>query len=104
MGLKLDNQGMRLACGLRLGAPLGHPYKCSCGTVVDSLGRHGLSCKNAKGTFPRHEECKKILKIGLDRVQAHATLEPLGLAEDSELRPDGMSLYPWAMGKCMDGL
>ena len=57
--------------------------------------------KNAKGTFPRHEECKKLLKVGLDRAQVAATLEPLGLDENNELRPDGTSLFPWSMGKCM---
>ena len=34
-------------------------------------------------------------------MRSISNLEPLGLADDSELRPDGMSLFPWSMGKCM---
>ena len=43
IGLKLDRTGIRIACGLRLGAPLGLPHRCPCGEMVTELGRHGIS-------------------------------------------------------------
>ena len=73
LGLKLDNTAMRLATGLRLGASIVHPHKCRCGTVVDSLGRHGLSCKYAKGTYPRHLEINMILERKLGKANATAS-------------------------------
>ena len=62
LGLKLDNTSIRIACGLRLWSPLCQPHKCVCGGLVDQTGRHGLSCKNAKGTFPRHQQVNDILR------------------------------------------
>ena len=56
LGLKLDDSSLRLACGLRLGTQLCEPYTCICGVQVDRKGRHGLSCKKAKGTFARHAQ------------------------------------------------
>ena len=53
LGLKMDNTTLRLELGLRLGSDLCQPYKCICGGLVDTKGRHGLYCKNAKG--PKHD-------------------------------------------------
>ena len=92
---------MRLATGLRLEASIVHPHKCKCGIVVDALGRHGLSCKYAKGTYPRHLEINKILGKKLCKANVASSLEPLGLNRDSGLQPDGITLFPWSMGKCL---
>ena len=43
LGLKLENKSLRIAAGLRLGAPIVHPFKYgNCGMIVDTTGRHGL--------------------------------------------------------------
>ena len=76
------------------------PYKCICGSIVDTKGRHGLSCKNAKGTFPRHQNINDILKRALGSAQISAMLEPPGLGSDAK-RPDGITLFPWSKGKCL---
>lgn len=101
LGLKLDDTSMRIACGLRLGAPLCQPYKCMCGSLVDSSGRHGLSCKNAKGTFPRHQQINDLIKRAMGSAQVSAVLEPPGLCRSDGKRPDGLSLFPWSQGKCL---
>ena len=53
-GLKLDNEAIRVAVGLRLGVSLCHPHDCPCGELVDATGIHGLSCKLAFGRMTRH--------------------------------------------------
>ena len=46
-GLRLDNEAIRAAVGLRLGTSLYEPHQCPCGKQVDARGTHGLSCKRA---------------------------------------------------------
>ena len=50
LGLRMDNDTIRIATGLRLGAPLCRPHSSHhCGDEVDSLATHGLSCWWSKG-------------------------------------------------------
>ena len=98
LGLKIDNSDMQIACGLRLGIEMFKPFKCgSCGSIVDPTGRHGLSCKKAKGTYPRHLQVNDILARALGSAQVSATLEPTGLCRDGK-QPDGRTLVPWKEG------
>ena len=48
-GLRLDNETVRVAVGLRLGTSLCEPHQCTCGKQVDARGTHGLSCKRGTG-------------------------------------------------------
>ena len=57
LGLRMDDETVWVAVGLRLGTPLCQPHKCShCGLEVDPLGTHGLSCQWSEGRHPRHAE------------------------------------------------
>jgi hypothetical protein len=49
VGLKMDNATVRIAVGLRLGAPIVRPHVCVCGTMVTVDGHHGLSCRRGSG-------------------------------------------------------
>ena len=42
IGLKMDNSSVRIAVGLRLGAPIVHTHRCACGTTVFTDGHHSL--------------------------------------------------------------
>ena len=44
-GLRLDDQAVRIAIGLRLGVDICQLHTCICGTLVDARDAHGLSCK-----------------------------------------------------------
>ena len=45
VGLRMDDDTVRVAVGLRLGTRVCGPHNCKhCETVVDELGRHALSC------------------------------------------------------------
>ena len=50
LGLKMDDSTLQTALYLRLGIPFCVPFQCRCGNLVDSSGRHGLSCRLVKGT------------------------------------------------------
>ena len=48
-GLRVDNDIIRIAAGLRLGCILCQPHTCGCGAPVDGSGTHGLSCRRSAG-------------------------------------------------------
>ena len=42
-GLRLDNEDVRVAVGLRFGAAICEPHICACGARIAARGSHGLS-------------------------------------------------------------
>ena len=47
LGLRMDDNTVRIAVGLRLGAPTCGPHQCRhCSVEVDVFGRHSLGCKS----------------------------------------------------------
>jgi len=48
-GLKLDDEAVRVAVGLRLGLDLCVPHGCHCGSMVDARGVHSFVRKKAPG-------------------------------------------------------
>ena len=53
-GLRLNDEAVRVAVGLRLGAKLCEEHVCPCGEVVDPRGLHGLACRKSAGRLSRH--------------------------------------------------
>ena len=45
-GTRLSGPELSIAIGLRLGLPVAKPAICICGTLMDTLGDHALSCNN----------------------------------------------------------
>ena len=54
-GLLLENEELRIAVGLRIGAPLCLPYECVCSGTVDAFGHHCFVCKKGAGKQIRHK-------------------------------------------------
>ena len=99
LGLKMDDRSLQIAVGLYLGVPLCHPYKCgSCGLLVDTTARHGLSCIKAKGTRPRHDKINDILLRAMGAARHTSAPEPQGLCSDDSKQPDGITLFSWKHG------
>ena len=53
-GLRLDDEAIGVAIGLRLGMNLCAPHLCPCGSLVDARGIYGLCCKRSAGRTVRH--------------------------------------------------
>ena len=60
-GLRLSNEAIRVAIGLRLGLSLCEPHHCPCGSVVDVRGLHGLSCKRSAGRSTPHQQSNNVI-------------------------------------------
>jgi len=100
-GLRLSDEAIRVAVGLRLGTKVCRPHPCPCGTTVDSSGVHALSCKKSSARILRHNAlndliCRALVKAGVPSIK-----EPPGLLRSDGKRPDGVTQIPWASGKCL---
>ena len=63
LGLRMDDDVMRIAAALYLGVAICHPHRCrSYGADVDSLGTHGLSCRSNSGRHCKHAAVNDIMK------------------------------------------
>ena len=90
-GLRLDDEAVRVAVGLRLGVNICEPHVCRCGALVKASGSHGLSCSLGPGTAARHASLNELICRGLVRAGFPAVKEPPGLS-----RADGKSRDPMA--------
>ena len=100
-GLRLDDEAVRVAVGLRLGAKLCEPHQCPCGAKVDPEGTHGLACRRSAGRVTRHHALNDLIWRALGRANVPAVKEPAGLVRSDGKRPDGLTQIPWQAGKCM---
>ena len=102
LGLRMDDDSLRIAVGLRLGAPICGPHLCHhCGAEVDVLGRHGLSCRKSEGRHHRHAAVNDIIHRTLVSAHVPSRLEPPGLLRSDGKRPDGVTVVPWRCGKLL---
>lgn len=97
-GLRLDDEAIKVAVGLRLGSNLCVPHLCSCGAMVDARGSHGLSCRRSAGRQTRHAQLNDAIHRTLIRAGYPATKEPTGLMQTGDCRPDGCTLVAWKDG------
>ena len=97
--LKLSNQQLRIAIGLRLGSKLCKRHKCVCGKDVNEDGWHGFSCLKSAGRFSRHSNMNAFIKRSLSSTHILSVLEPRHLYRTDQKRPDGLTLVPWALSK-----
>ncbi len=103
LGLRLDEDSVRIAVGLRLGVPVCGPHSCHhCGADVDAMGRHGLSCRMSEGRHQRHGAVNEIIQRMLTSyTHVPSRREPLGLRRSDGKRPDGVTTVPWKCGKLL---
>ena len=99
VGNLLDDDSLRIAVAIRLGADVCEEHTCRCGATVDRKGHHGLSCKYSAGRHGRHGAINQVVQRALSTIGSHAVLEPPGLDRGDGKRPDGMTRVPWAHGK-----
>ena len=98
LGLRLGNEELRIALGLRLGAPIVRAHRCVCGAEVESKGHHELACRRSAGRHRRHALANDVIVRAIRSAEVHAELEPSRLLRDDNKRPDGATLDPWSRG------
>ena len=101
LGLKMSPVHLRITVALRLGCKVCEIHECVCGKTVSFDGRHGLSCKYSSGRHARHSALNEIVKKAFNSANIPAVREPPGLCRRDGKRPDGLTLVPWAQGKCL---
>ena len=67
-GLRMDDEAVRVAIGLRLGCDLCESHVCECGAAVDRSGIHGLSWTKSVDKLPRHNTINDIVFHALTSV------------------------------------
>ena len=97
--LKLSNQQLRIAIGIRLGSKICERHKFVCGKYVTEDGWQGLSCLKSAESFSRHSNMNALIKHSLSSTHIPSVLEPRHLYRTDQKRPDGLTLVPWAVGK-----
>src|ERR1043165_1278018 len=101
LGLRLSDEEIRIAVGVRLGTTLYEPHLCHhCREKVDARGLHGLVCRGGSGKH-RHSMLQDVIWRALGRAKIPAHKEPLGLSKEDGKRPDGVTLIPWTRGRCL---
>ena len=98
-GTLLDDESLRIATALRLGAPAVAEHTCVCAAPVSRDGLHGLSCKQSSGRRARHAALNTILSRTLRKANIPSVLESPGLSRNDGKRPDGLTLIPFQLGK-----
>ena len=102
LGLRMDDNTIRVAVGLRLGSSLCRPHSCHhCGAEVDRYGTHGLSCRWSEGRHYWHVSLNDIIHRALSSAKVPSRLEPAGIYRSDGKRPDGITLVPWESGKLL---
>ena len=99
VSLKLDDASLRVAAGLRLGAPVVFSLDCCCGESVSSDGRHGRSCRKSAGRQSRHGQLNDIMFRAFQSIGVMTIREPIGLSRSNGKRPDGVTVVPWRRGR-----
>ena len=62
LGLRLSDEEVRIAVGLRLGTTLCEPHLCHhCRETVDAKGLHGLVCRSGNGKHLRHSMINDVV-------------------------------------------
>ena len=98
-GLRLTDEAVRVAVGLRLGTELVQVHKCTCGASVDTRGTHAFSCGRNPGRAQRHHYVNDLIWRSLSRAGIPSVKEPQGLTRSDGKRPDGLTSIPWREGR-----
>jgi len=99
--LRLGDEVVKVAVGLRFGLDLCEPHQCQCGSLVDARGLHSFVCKRTPGRSARHHALNDLIARSFGSAGVPVTKEPSGLFRTDGKRPDGLTLVPWQSGRSM---
>ena len=95
LGLKLDDQQLRISIGLHLEAKICVAHTCHCGKRVERDRLHGLFCTKSAGRFSRLFTLNSLIKQTLGSLDLPSVLELRRLYRTDGKRPDGVTTIPW---------
>ena len=101
VGLRLNNEMIRISVGTRLGARTCEPHTYLCGKTVVTRELHDLFCRKRAARHQRHSNLNDIIWRAFKGAQISAVKEPVGLSRSDGKRPHGATLIPWARGKAL---
>ena len=101
LGLRMNDETVRIAIGLRLGAPHASHILVVTGANVDHFGTHGLNCRKSQGRHFHHSSLNDIIHRSLSSASVPSRLEPPGLFPSNGKTPDSMSIIPWSSGRLL---
>ena len=95
LGLRMDDNTIRVAVGFRLRSTLCCLHSCQhCGAKVDHLAIDSLSCKKSEGHHYRHTAVNDILYRTLASAHIPSRLTPSDLNHADSKCPDGVTVIP----------
>ena len=100
-GRSLENEDIRVAVGLRLGAALCQAHQCPGEALLEVIGFHGLSCTLDSSKHSRHASINDVIYRACCCADISAVNESAGLTKTDGRRPDGSTIVPWSAGKCV---
>ena len=89
--LHMEDDAIRVAVGLRLGANLCEPHQYTCGNMVNTSSNHGLSCKRSAGKTLRHNYINDLVYHAVSQAGLPSTKEPAELLHTVGKRLDGLA-------------
>ena len=98
VGLRMTNETIRIATGMRLGIGICEPHLCPCEKQVESRGIHG---RHSAARISRHNMVNDIVSGAMQRAKIPAARELSGLLRSDKKRSDDVTLIPWKQGKCL---
>src|SRR6218665_3141947 len=102
LGLRLSDEEVRIAVGLRLGTTLCEPHLCHhCRDIIDAKGLHRLVCRGGNGKHLCHSVINDVVWRSFGRAKIPAQKEPLGLSRNDGKRIDGVTIIPWNRVLCL---
>ena len=103
VGLRMGDDVIRIATGLRLGVPICRPHHCQhCYAEVDELGLHGLSCVKSAGRHFRHAAVNSIVQMSLASAKIPSMLALMSSAAVVCHSTIWTSIVTLTQGMCMN--
>ena len=69
---------------------------------MDTFGTHPLLCRFNAGRIPRHSALSNVVRRGLSAAGILSMLEQSGLDRGDGKRPEGITMYPYSRGRCLN--
>jgi len=102
LGLRMNDNTLRVAAGLRLGTAICAPHQCQhCDKEVDCFDTHTLRCHCSEGRHHRHATVNSTVHRALISEKIPSRLEPTSLSIAYGKHPDGATVVPWSCGQLL---